>query len=148
MDNLKDQLIRDEAYRMLAYDDANGKNIVPGSAVVGHPTVGIGRCLDKEGITKSEALYLLDNDIKIKTAEVIQRIPWTVRLDDVRRAAFVNMSFNMGVDGLLKFRNALEFTRVGNYAEAKKAFLDSLWRKQVGARADRLTEQILTGVWQ
>jgi GH24 family phage-related lysozyme (muramidase) len=59
---LSQMLEREEGLRTLVYDDATGKPIGPGSVVQGHPTIGIGRALDVNGITAVEADFLLEND--------------------------------------------------------------------------------------
>jgi lysozyme len=57
------------------------------------------------------------------------------------------MAFQMGVDGLLKFKNTLELIKNGKYKEASDAMLDSLWAKQTPNRASRLSAQMKTGEW-
>lgn len=53
----------EEGLRLTVYDDATGKPIKPGTLVKGHPTIGIGRALDVNGITEAEAEYLKANDV-------------------------------------------------------------------------------------
>src|SRR5271166_5505449 len=38
--------------------------------------------------------------------------------------------------------------QAGNYAQAASDMKTSLWYTQVGQRAERLTQQMMTGVWQ
>ena len=40
------RLTDEEALRFVVYDDATGRPIVPGTHVIGHPSIGIGRALD------------------------------------------------------------------------------------------------------
>lgn len=63
-------------------------------------------------------------------------------------ASLLNMAFQMGVDGLLGFKNTLELIRTGSYEKAAEGMLSSLWAKQTPARAKRLAVQMRTGVWQ
>ena len=58
------------------------------------------------------------------------------------------MAFQMGVDGLLGFKNTLAMIQSGRYSDAAKGMLSSLWAKQTPARAKRMSEQMRTGVWQ
>lgn len=135
--SLKDQLIRDEALRLKPYTDSVGKL-----------TIGIGRNLTDDGISLQEADVLLANDIASATATLEASFPWTTTLDDVRKGALLNMAFNMGIDGLMEFRDFLAKMRLGDFRGAAGAMLDSLWAKQVGERATRLSMQIQSGIWQ
>ena len=58
------------------------------------------------------------------------------------------MCFNLGIGRLLNFRNFLSALQSGDHKAAAAEMLDSLWAKQVGARAQRLALQIETGTWQ
>lgn len=145
---LIDQLRRDESLRLTVYDDATGKPIVPGTLVKGHPTIGYGRALDVEGITKDEAEYLLSNDVSRVKIDVAEAIPWMTDLDEARRGVLQNMAFNMGVKGLLDFKNTLSLVKAGSYMNAATEMLNSKWAKQVGDRANHLARQMVSGEWQ
>jgi lysozyme len=94
--NLAEQLNRDEDLRLFVYDDATGMAIKPGSYVKGNPTVGIGRSLNIDGLSKPEAMFLLANDIARIMGELEQHFPWAAALDDARRGVLLNMIFEMG----------------------------------------------------
>jgi len=145
-DALVAELRRDEGERFVVYDDANGKPIVPGYTVIGHPTIGVGRALDVCPLTPRESLDLLNSSIDAKLNDLDKALPWAISLDDVRYRVLVNMTFNMGIAGLLKFQNTLALIQTGKYPEAAAAMLDSKWAVQVGARATRLAEMMRTGV--
>ena len=146
--DLQEQLIRDEGVKLFVYDDATGAPIVPGSHVIGHPTIGIGRALDVHGISMVEALYLNGNDIQEVHNGLLDSLPWLASLDAVRFSALENMAFNLGVNGLLQFTETLAALKMGNYDMAAHLMLQSEWAKQVGNRAQRLSKQIATGLWQ
>lgn len=134
------QLRRDEDEILHAYHDH-----------LGYLTIGVGRLIDKRkggGITPEESAYLLSNDIDKREAELLRRAPWMASLDPVRFGALLNMAFQMGVDGLLGFKNTLAMVRAGDYAGASVGMLESLWAKQTPERAKRISDQIKTGVWQ
>ena len=59
MESLKEQLIRHEGLRLTVYD-----------CPAGYKTIGVGRNIEQKGITESEALYLLDNDIGYFTEQL------------------------------------------------------------------------------
>ena len=135
--SLKDQLIRDEELRLKPYRDSLGKL-----------TIGVGRNLGDVGISVQEAGVFLANDIAAATIALESAFPWTDALDDVRRCALVNMAFNLGIRGLSEFKDFLGKVQTGDFENAAAAMLDSLWAKQVGARAERLAKQIISGEWQ
>ncbi|MBU2800441.1 glycoside hydrolase family protein, partial [Acidithiobacillus sp. VAN18-4] len=115
-------------YRRFVYDDATGQEIVPGYTVQGNPTIGYGRDLMTEGISKEEAMVLLRHDIDRAWREVTSHLPWAEsQLSVIRFAVLVNMAFNMGLQGLLGFTQMLSALQAGNYEQAAKAMLDSLW---------------------
>ena len=138
--NIIDQLRRDEGEVLHAYQDS-----------LGFWTIGVGVLLDSRkggGISRDESAMLLQNRVDAKEQQLAAALPWTAGLDPVRRAALLNMSYNLGVPGLLKFETALAHIKHGNWQSAHDALLESLWARQVGIRAQRLAAQILTGEWQ
>lgn len=128
------QLRRHEGERLRPYRCSSGKL-----------TIGVGRNLDDRGITAAESAYLLNNDIDRVWVEVESRMPWIRQLNEVRQRVLLDMAFNLGIDGLMKFRNTLATIRAGDYQKAGVMMLDSLWAKQVGNRAQRLAVMMQTG---
>ena len=138
-------LTRDEGLRLTVYDDATGQPIRPGSVVKGHPTIGIGRCLDTHGIDIDEAVDLLGNDIDATAGALDAALPWWRELAPARQSVLINMAFNLGVGGLLSFAHTLAAIRAGDYACAAEDMLASAWAGQVGERAKRLAQIMATG---
>ena len=137
---LTKQLRRDEGEVLSAYQDH-----------LGYWTIGVGRLIDKRkggGITPEESAYLLSNDIDKRQAELLRRAPWMAQLDPARFGVMLNMAFQMGVDGLLGFKNTLAMVKAGDYAGAAAGMLHSKWATQAPARAQRLSVQMRSGVWQ
>lgn len=138
--NIVDQLVRDEGVVLHEYKDH-----------LGYSTIGIGRLIDKRkggGITRDEAEYLLANDVKKVMAQVRHELPWSAKLDDARQGVLLNMAFQMGISGLLGFRNTLAMIQRGDYVGAARGMLNSKWAKQTPARCRRLSEQMRTGEWK
>lgn len=137
MDKLLAMLKRHEGVETHAYECSEGK-----------VTVGVGRNIDKEGgigLSDDEVDYLLQNDVERVIKELAAEYSWFNDLDDVRRDAMVDISFNLGATRLRLFKRALAAMEVGNYAEASTEFLDSKWARQVGGRALELTDMISSG---
>lgn len=147
--NITDQLRRDEGYRSKPYFDCCSKPFRQCTCdPQGKLTIGIGRNLEDTDLTLAEAEYLLDNDIARSSAAVLTHLPWTARIDEIRRWALVNMAFNLGIKGLKTFARALAAMEAGEWHRAAPEMLDSKWHAQTGIRAERLAEQIRTGEWQ
>lgn len=137
LDTLIAELRRDEGEVLHAYKDTEG-----------YVTVGVGRLLDKRrggGISREESAYLLRNDISKKIAALDQELPWWRQLSPTRQRVIVNMAFNLGVAGLLGFKNTLASVQRGDYDDAALRMLDSKWATQVGDRAKRLADLMRTG---
>jgi len=131
---LKEELRRDEGCELKPYHCTAGKL-----------TIGFGRNLDDSGITEDEAEYLLNSDVKKRASELDTLIPWWTNLTDNRQRALLNMSFQLGVNGLLKFKKMIQALECGNYRAACLEGLDSNWAKQTPQRAYRVTKMILEG---
>ena len=140
IDNITRLLRGDEGEVLHAYPDH-----------LGFVTIGIGRLIDKRkggGITKEESAYLLANDIMRFSIELDKRLPWWIGLSDARRGVLLAMAFQMGVDGLLKFKNTLEAIRTRQFDKAAVGMLNSAWAKQTPERAKRMAVQMSSDLWQ
>ena|ERR1700690_1387845 len=141
-----DALVRPaEGSRLTVYDDATGKPIVPGSVVKGHPTIGIGRALDVNGLTPEEEEYLYQNDKDKAVLAVARALPWVNQLDQVRAGVLTAMAFQMGIGGLLEFTQFLLCLKNGEYEAAAADMLDSLWARQTPARAQQYAQVMRSG---
>ena len=118
---LREQLIRDEGTRRFPYKDSQG-----------YLTIGCGRNLEHNGLSRDEIEYLLANDIRQVQDQLSIAMPWTDALDEARRGVLQNMAYNMGLRGLLQFRKMLDAAQLADWETAAKEMLDSLWMKQVG----------------
>jgi len=127
------QLIQDEGLRLKPY-----------RCTAGRLTIGVGRNLDDRGITEAEALLLLENDIQSFWEQLTRAQPWIASAPEPVQEALLNMAFNLGLGGLLGFKNTLALLHSGDYKKAAKAMLESQWARQVGARAARLADMVRT----
>lgn len=71
-------------------------------------------------------------------------LPWFNESPFVVKTVLINMAFNMGLKGLLKFRNTLGFVKEKNYKQAAQNMKLSLWYSQVGDRAEELVQRMST----
>jgi lysozyme len=133
------QLKRDEGFRGQPYQCTEG-----------FTTIGYGRNLDTNPITDNEAEFMLLNDAQ-KTLDrliEVELLP-RVKLENLtpRQAVLVNMAFQMGVTGLLKFKKSLAYYLQDDYESCSREMLKSKWARQTPNRAERLVKQMLTGQW-
>lgn len=113
----------------------------------GYETIGVGRNISKSGmgLSDDEVDYLLENDIARVIKELSSEYPWFNDLDDVRKDAMIDISFNLGATRLRGFKKALAAMEVADYTLAAKEFLDSKWSRDVKGRAHELASMIETG---
>ena len=138
---LTKQLRTDEGVKSQAYQDH-----------LGFWTIGVGRLIDARkpgsGLRPHEIDMLLQNDIDDRIEALTRRLPWFQNLDDARKGVLLNMSFQLGVDGLMGFKNTLAMVESGDYMGAARNMMQSKWAGQTPARAARMAEQLRTGRWQ
>lgn len=148
MESLQDRIIRHEGIRLKIYKDS-----------LGYPTIGIGRNIIKNPmsteyqdyynqhgcITKTMALSMLVDDIGACKRALGNELQWFDSLDDIRQGVLIEMAFQMGVTGLLAFKNTLELVERGQYIQASASMLESKWAQQVPARAKELSAIMSTG---
>lgn len=131
---LRDQLVTHEGLRLHPYLDSVGKT-----------TIGVGRNLTDNGITKDEAFLLLDHDMDACEADLCA-FGWWSGLTPARRTALRDLRFNLGpyrFRGFVKMLDALERQ---DYRVAALELATSAWAQQVQpSRVDRLVRQLLTG---
>lgn len=143
----KDFARHDEGVRTLVYDDATGKTIGPGTTVIGNPTIGVGRNVGPggPGLRDVELSIMLDNDVQ-HYEEQAGVFDWFHNLDEIRATVVVTMIFNMGFRKFCTFKNTIAYIAAGEFDQAADGMLKSLWAKQVGERAVRLSEMMRHGV--
>tara|TARA_Y100001956_G_C4044829_1_gene152275 strand:+ start:204 stop:620 length:417 start_codon:yes stop_codon:yes gene_type:complete len=124
-----------------------GLELKPYRCTSGKLTIGYGRNLEAKGISKGEAEAMLFSDIA-EAEEKLVRAGFLSGLNDARKAVLINMAFQLGFNGLSKFRNMLAAVQSEQYDLAASEMLDSLWAKQTPNRAKELSEQMLTGEFQ
>lgn len=113
----------------------------------GYETIGVGRNISKSGLglADDEVDYLLENDIVRVIKELSSEYPWFRGLDDVRKDAIIDISFNLGATRLRGFRRALAAMDAADYKTASLEFLDSKWSRDVKGRSTELAYMIEMG---
>lgn len=122
---LIDKLIEHEGMRKYAYKDS-----------MGYITIGIGRCLDQgkgKGLSVDEMMLLLNNDINDCKKQLEQNYVYRT-LGDVRQEVLIEMCFNLGYSGLMKFTKMLAALACKDFKAATKEAEDSAWAKQISIK--------------
>lgn len=133
---LKDQLIEHEGLRLYPY-----------KCTAGRTTIGVGRNLDDRGISRAEAMMMLDRDISECASDCVLILGQAVwdKLSDARQRVIVDMRFNLGPRGLRTFKRTLDAITDGRYDDAASNMMASKWARQVGNRAVRLAKMMRDG---
>lgn len=97
-------------------------------------TIGYGRNIQDNGLSKDEADYLFDNDFD-RCQRELSSYPWYVNQPENVQAALMNMCFNLGIGRLLGFKKMITALDIKDYTKASIEALDSKWANQVGQRA-------------
>lgn len=128
---MTDRLIADikseEGFSGVCYTDTEG-----------FETIGYGT---KTPITKEEAELLLRNRLK----DTVNKVNVSYSHLDITDEAWdilYNMAYQLGVNGLGKFKKMLDALYNNDYIEASKEGRDSLWYRQTPNRAERLMDRM------
>jgi len=133
LNTIRDQLLKHEGCVLHAYEDH-----------LGYLTIGVGRLIDKRrggGISKDEAMFLLDADISrvvnaLRHEEGFTGFPASVK------EALVNMAFQLGHSGVMNFTKMWGALREGDFDKAADEAIDSKWAEQTPGRAYEVSEMI------
>jgi lysozyme len=120
MDNLTQRIIEHEGFKLFPYRDSVGKL-----------TIGIGRNLSDRGISRDEAMLLMNNDLAESRME-LSHFEWFTKLDIVRQEVLIELHFNIGLTSLLKFELMIQCLSKEMYRDAAQDLLKSLWAQEVG----------------
>jgi len=131
---LEADLVRHEGLRLYPYKDSVDKL-----------TIGVGRNIEDNGITKREAMYLLQHDIDRSIQNTQHAVLSYSKLDDTRQEVLVNMVFNLGLPKFAGFQKMLAAVERQDFVAAAVEMLDSRWAKQVGGRATELARRMQHG---
>jgi lysozyme len=147
LEKLEAQLAEEEGSPGRTYLDTKG--ILTGGIghnLIAHPEAGydrVGVIVESEKRTE-----WFKQDIQDAIAALDAKLPWWSALDDVRQNCLLDLTFNMGIGGLLTFHNTLALLEQGNYVMAANGFRNSQYARDVGpTRSGRICRMIERGEW-
>lgn len=132
-DTLTSDLKDHEAFCAKPYQDINGIW-----------TIGYGWNLESTPMSEGAAEFVLKEHVLSAVADA-ERYPWFHELSHNRKRVVVNMIFNLGNKGFQGFKKTIAFIDGRDYEAAALEMLDSLWARQVGIRAEFLSELMFNG---
>jgi lysozyme len=130
-DLVKERLIQWEALVLKPYECSQG-----------YTTIGVGRNLETNGISKDEAMYLLNNDINSVIQKLDKQWPVWNTFPENAKTIIIDLVFNMGINTWLSFRKTRAYMELGEWEKAGKELLNSKYAQQVGRRAIFNSEEL------
>lgn len=133
---LRAMLVRHEGRRYTAYRCPAGKL-----------TIGIGHNLESTPLSDAAIDKILDDDITLCITDlerIFIKFPW---FSEARKAALIDMRFNLGYRGFRLFRRMIDAILAGDWDKAAVEALDSTWAGQVGRRAEEIARMLASGEW-
>jgi lysozyme len=137
--DLENELIKYEGFSSTPYKDT-----------MGYWTIGIGHKLDTKDynefrnkiITFQEALATLKEDLSEVMKQIKIKLPWIESIPLDKQDILLNMAFNIGVTGLMKFKNMLEAVKNKDYKKASLEMINSDWANQVKNRSMKMAKKM------
>jgi lysozyme len=128
IDSLYNQLIKYEGFRLKPYRNSNG-----------HLIIGIGRDIEKKGITHEEARRFLENDIAECVKDLATIFPnHFVRMPELLQRVLIDMRFQLGPGGFRGFKMMIRAVRRDDLPGMIREMKNSNWYRQTTERADDL----------
>jgi lysozyme len=143
INKLQEQLKIDEGIKYEIYEDH-----------LGYATFGIGHLItDKDPeygwpigtkVTPERVNEVFQTDVKKYIKETQKVFPDLINKPDLIQVVLVNMCFNLGAPKLGKFYKFISAINNEQWIEAAVEMMDSNWANQVGPRAERLKQIVLS----
>ena len=100
--------------------------------------------VSQRDLTKRQLPRCYDEDVQKYISESKKVFPNLDDLPETAQQVIVNMCFNMGAPRLSQFKKFIAGVNKGDWPTAAIEMMDSRWANQVGDRATRLRNRILT----
>lgn len=108
----------------------------------GHDTIGVGFKVSDLKLSEKVCDLILEEILDDLISRIERKLSWFRYSQDEVKLVIVNMSYQMGLSGVLKFKRALAAMEIKNWEMAADEMLDSLWAKQTPNRANELADII------
>lgn len=112
----------------------------------GNLTIGVGHNLSGPRLSDRAIEQILDDDYEEALRDLVG-FAWFKGLNDARRAALLDLRFNVGAAKFREFERMMAAIEKGNFIVAAYEMSDSKWARQVGKRAIEDAVLLRTGDW-
>ncbi len=110
--------------------------------ILGVPTFGYGFT----SLEEDEAELVLELKLSKLRKRIVSYLHNNeISLDSFRKDVLTDMAYNLGFDGMTKFRKMFEALKDMDYDRASEEMLDSQWFKQVPNRCSLLAQRMKNG---
>lgn len=142
---LESELAFDEGFRGAIYKDSEGIDTVGfGHNVEASPLpVGL-----QPPLNYIQGVQVLRIDIAKAVQALLIKLPWTAAMaEDARKGVLLDLTFNMGINRLLRFTRMLDAARLYLWEIAADELRASEYYSRAPKRAERLAQQLVSNVW-
>jgi lysozyme len=146
-----DEVKKNEGYRKLPYidylsakrEDRTFINEFNTKVDGWNLTAGYGTLLEF-GEKKAEQILVLEMINKVEKLKKSFGFEEWDRLKKSPKLGLLEMSYQLGVAGVMKFKKTIGHLKDGDYENAYRESLDSTWAKQTSLRAERVAKRFLS----
>ena len=131
MENLLKRIKEHEGFRSRVY-----------KCTEGYDTIGYGFAIKDLELDEDIAEEILLRKLETLVKRIRDKFDWLDTVPHEVQGVLVNMSYQMGVTGVSKFKKALHAMQMFQWKIAADELLDSRWAKQTPNRAKELSEII------
>ena len=119
--------------RLIKYE---GLQLKPYRCPAGYLTIGVGRNLETKGISKDEALFMLQNDIEECNEDLKKIFPKWLEFSGGQRVALRDIRFQHGAAGFRLYRKMIAAILRDDWNGAAFELLESAYAKKYIRRAN------------
>tara|TARA_Y100000401_G_scaffold103907_1_gene95279 strand:- start:8 stop:430 length:423 start_codon:yes stop_codon:yes gene_type:complete len=129
MKDLLEKIKHHEGFVEHVYDDS-----------LGIPTIGYGFAIKDLILDEDIAEEILIRKLEKLQKNANSRFKWLEDMPQEVQEVVINMCYQLGINGVSKFRKAISAMQEGDWEEAADEMLDSLWARQTPNRAKELSD--------
>ena len=106
----------------------------------GYDTIGYGFAIKDLELDEDICDMILERQVAKLVERREKNLPYLPSLPKDAQDVLIEMAYQMGVSGLLKFKKTLMYVESKDYKDASVEMLDSRWAKQTPNRAKKLSD--------
>ena len=129
--NLLNQIKKHEGFKSSVYQ-----------CTAGYDTIGYGFAVKDLVLDEDIADLILMRKIDKLQQRIMTNLEWWTDSPAEIKDVVVNMCYQLGLSGFLKFKKTIYLLETEQYEDASLEMLNSLWAKQTPSRARELSEVV------